>query len=151
MKPLPGEISGVRTQEKSAEAVVAMRPAERQEERRAKATNSEALWSVVHRGNIAQTSAAAGVRNTARCANPTRLSDAVAASGKGRGTPGGTHEPRTDSNAGGIDGEPSHEALDDVHLDPFTVGHVVACHPKRAEVSTDCAVAEQEVAHCESG
>ena len=101
VKPLPGEISAPRGAEKSAEAVVAMKPVERREERRAEGTNSEALWSVVHRGNIAQTSAAAGVRNTARCANPTRLSDAVAASGKERGTPGSTHDPRTDSNAGG--------------------------------------------------
>ena len=104
VKPLPGEISCARAREKSAEAIVAWMTAERQEERRAEGTNSEALWSVVRRGNMAQTSAGTVARSTVRCANPTRPGGAATSSGKGRGTLGGTHEPGTDGNAGGPDG-----------------------------------------------
>jgi hypothetical protein len=41
-KPLPGEISRVRALEKSAEAVVAKRPGESREERRAKERRNKA-------------------------------------------------------------------------------------------------------------
>jgi len=102
---LPGEISCARAQEKSAEAVVAMRAAETRKERRAEGTTSSALWSIAPRG---KTSPDVGLMKTGGPShsgtNSSSRRDAVAAGARGRGTPGGAHEPGTDSKAGGPDG-----------------------------------------------
>src|SRR5712672_988981 len=106
---LPGETSGARAREESAEAIVAMRPLQRAEERRAEGTDSSAPRSIVPEGKTRPNVSSARGRNPESCANPVRPRDAVATSRQGRETPPrtGAHEPRRDSKAGGNDGRGS--------------------------------------------
>ena len=106
LRSLPGETSCVRAREESAEVVVALRAAERRQERRTEGTNSSALRSIVSRGRI-RPEVSRSQPPGWLCASPLRSSDAVAAGGAESGIPGDTHEPRTDSNAGGLVGIPS--------------------------------------------
>jgi hypothetical protein len=106
LRSLPGETSCVRAREESAEVVVALRAAERRQERRTEGTNSSALRSIVSRGRI-RPEVSRPQPPGWLCASPLRSSDAVAAGGAESGIPGDTHEPRTDSNAGGLVGIPS--------------------------------------------